>query len=94
MEVTQWFDPQVDGQPARIGWYQRDWQIHEAPDQLDYWDGKYWMAYGPQSTPSFIQFKRWRGLTSPAETTFKQGDKFTMEGFKGVFTVGKIIAGK
>jgi hypothetical protein len=69
--VTSWFDPKVDGQPVRVGWYQRDWATEYERSIPDYWDGEKWLTgYGgpPAFEESLLQTERkWRGLTESNE---------------------------
>lgn len=59
--VTPWFDPKVDGQPVRVGKYQRKYVV----PIMDYWDGEYWRYRFRYGRHAVFQDLPWRGLTSP-----------------------------
>ncbi len=61
--LTQWFDPKIDGQPVRVGYYER---MLSGLSGYDYWDGNVW-RYNVGSHPMISKNLRWRGLTEPNE---------------------------
>lgn len=76
--LTDWYDPKVDGQPVRVGWYQRNYaewgdDVGEALMKIqDYWDGQHWFlgcGNADQHTGTRDQHHMlpWRGLTEPNE---------------------------
>jgi len=69
--LTPWFDPKVDGQPVRVGWYEREYKWVKGNDARDWWNGMEWF-YGDEDggfsdIPSRQQDRPWRGLTEPNE---------------------------
>lgn len=69
-KYTPWYDPKVDGQPVRVGEYQR--RLSSAYLYKTYWDGKLWWVDGENEDGPFrvlsgAQELPWRGLTSPSE---------------------------
>ena len=62
-QLTPWYDPKVDGQPVRVGIYERE--LDGTPMRYK-WDGKLW-RYVNQGDKSLVQELPWRGLTEPNE---------------------------
>lgn len=69
-ELTPWFGSDVN--PARVGYYQRNYRATGIPygEVPDYWDGNYWVIVsicGTHCSRSPWPLK-WRGLASdPSE---------------------------
>ena len=62
--VTQWFDPKVDGQPVRVGNFERKYY---AGTQYDYWDGElFWPSKDADICCAFQELP-WRCLTEHNE---------------------------
>ena len=69
--LTDWYDPKVDGQPVRVGWYQRKYSWPANEGLTDWWDGENWI-YGTTDGEitrdiARVQDRPWRGLTEPNE---------------------------
>ena len=62
--LTDWYDPKVDGQPVRVGYFERDYLNGHF---YDYWDGSCWLPQRGREVGCFLQYLSWRGLTEPNE---------------------------
>ncbi len=67
-QLTPWYDPKVDGQPVRVGCYQRKYDfVGDRSCYRDYWDGEKWYLSPTRILVCKNQDRPWRGLTEPNE---------------------------
>lgn len=66
--LTDWFAEDVS--PAHIGWYEKEFDLLQGPDAMQFWDGAEWRyggGFNDDIPGAPVRFpRRWRGLRSPA----------------------------